>query len=69
MGIYDIGTEFPWEIGVGLAIAAVVLYLAIRTSRKADRRHLHAAGTTTPRTGATPARPAATARRTTSGGR
>jgi NhaP-type Na+/H+ or K+/H+ antiporter len=53
MGIYDVGTEFPWEIWVGLLIAAVVLYLAVRTSRRADRRHLHAAGATTQRTGTT----------------
>ncbi len=63
MGIYDVGTEFPWEIWVGLAIAAVVLYFALRVSRRADRRHLHATGA------ATPKRPSATARRTTTGGK
>jgi hypothetical protein len=62
MGIYDFGTEFPWEIWVGLAIAAIVLYLAIRTSKRADRRHMHASGTATRTTGAS-----STNRRTTTG--
>ena len=68
MGIYDIGPEFPWEIWIGLAIAAVVLYLAVRTSRKADRRHLHAAGTTSTTRPGTTQRTRTTARRTTTTG-
>ena len=39
MSIYDSGYQFAWEIWLGLILGAVVLYFAIRASRKADRRH------------------------------
>jgi hypothetical protein len=39
MSIYDNGTQYPWEIWVGLIIAGVVLYFVVRATRKADRRH------------------------------
>lgn len=39
MSIYDNGYQFAWEIWVGLLLAGVVLWLGIRSSRRADRRH------------------------------
>jgi len=48
MSIYDNGTEFPWEIWLGLAIAAVALYLALRVTRKADRRRQARSSSTRP---------------------
>lgn len=58
MSIYDNGTQYPWEIWVGLAIAAVVLYLVVRSTRKADRRHTY-------RMSQAPGAPRATASRPT----
>lgn len=39
MSYYDYGTEFAWEIWVGLILAAIALYFALRASRKSDRCH------------------------------
>jgi NhaP-type Na+/H+ or K+/H+ antiporter len=39
MSIYDSGYQFPWEIWTGLILAAIILYLGIRSSRRADRKH------------------------------
>jgi hypothetical protein len=59
MSYYDFGTEFAWEIWVGLILAAVVLYFALRASRKSERRHqAKYARATAPRTTA-PRRPTA----------
>jgi hypothetical protein len=59
MSIYDNGTEFAWEIWVGLLIAAVVLYFAVRASRKSDRRHQAKYARATPPPASPPRRPTA----------
>ena len=38
MSYYDNGYQYPWEIWIGLALAALALYLCVRVTRKLDRR-------------------------------
>jgi hypothetical protein len=38
MSYYDNGYQYPWEIWIGLALAALALYLCVRVTRKMDRR-------------------------------
>ncbi len=60
MSYYDSGYQYPWEIWLGLALAALALYFCVRVSRRMDRRRApHAASGTTPRPSA-PRRPRAT---------